>query len=197
MELQRFPATLMPDDDWWHALWADPEAVIDALSLNPEDTLIDLCCGDGYFTQVIAQKISKGSVIGIDIDVKMLTLAKENCRSLENCEWLEGDGRALSQLVLQPVDVVFIANTFHGVEEKEVLAEEISKVLKKNGRFIVINWHEKPREETPVLNEPRGPSTALRLSPKKTSAFIEPAGFQLSEVIELPPYHYAAIYNKR
>lgn len=27
-DVRLFPATIMPDRDWWHALWPDPEAVL-------------------------------------------------------------------------------------------------------------------------------------------------------------------------
>ncbi|MBN6743241.1 hypothetical protein JKG47_22800, partial [Acidithiobacillus sp. MC6.1] len=45
-----FPATVMPDPDWWHALWPDPEGVLRALGIGPGLGVVDLCCGDGHFT---------------------------------------------------------------------------------------------------------------------------------------------------
>ena len=30
--------------------------------------------------------------------------------------------------------------------------------------FAIVNWHKRPREETPILGEPRGPKTELRMS---------------------------------
>ena len=57
----------------------------------------------------------------------------------------------------------------------------------------MVNWYPAPREETVVLGEPRGPATALRMSPEQTRAQVEPAGFALEKVVDLPPYHYAAI----
>ena len=50
-----FPATLMPDHDWWAALWPDPEATLRAIGVRPGMTVIDLCCGDGYFTAPLAK----------------------------------------------------------------------------------------------------------------------------------------------
>ena len=46
-----FPATIMPDSDWWHALWPDPEAVLKAVGIKPDMQVVDLCCGDGHFTK--------------------------------------------------------------------------------------------------------------------------------------------------
>ena len=45
-----FPATGMPDRDWWQALWPDPANVLQALGLQARMEVVDLCYGDGYFT---------------------------------------------------------------------------------------------------------------------------------------------------
>lgn len=67
-------------------------------------------------------------------------------------------------------------------------------VLKPSGRFAIVNWHPRPREETTVLGEPRGPKTELRLSPDQTIAAVEVGGLKLAELVEVPPYHYAAVF---
>jgi hypothetical protein len=46
-----------------------------------------------------------------------------------------------------------------------------------------------------VLGKPRGPKIKLRLSPAAVAAVVEAAGFQLAEVVELPPYHYGAVFT--
>jgi hypothetical protein len=92
--------------------------------------------------------------------------------------------------------LVLIANTFHGVSDKERLATAVTAALKPGGRFIVVNWHRRPREETIVLGEPRGPKTEMRMTPSDVTAVVEPAGLRLSRVVEVLPYHYGTIFNK-
>jgi hypothetical protein len=50
--------------------------------------------------------------------------------------------------------------------------------------------------ETTILGEPRGPLTELRISPETTVAAVVPGGFRLDRIVELPPYHYGAIFEK-
>lgn len=194
LEDRLFPATVMPDPDWWHALWPDPEGVVKALRIEPGMTVVDLGCGDGYFTAAIARRVGAGRVIGFDLDPAMLEQAKAACRGMTNCAWLLGDAMQLSRSVVAPVDYVLIANTFHGVPDKTALAREIAAVLGPTGRFAIVNWYPRPREATPVLGQPRGPRTELRMSPEQTRAVVEPAGFTLEALVELPPYHYGAIF---
>ena len=191
-----FPATAMPDQDWWQALWPDPDGVIRALRIESGMAIVDLGCGYGYFTAAIARQAAPGSVIGLDLDPAMLEQAQVACKelTLTNCTWQLGDAMALSRLVPALVDYVLIANTFHGVPDKTAMAREIAAALKPDGRFAIVNWYPIPREQTPVLDKPRGPGTELRMSPEQTRAAVEPAGFALEALVELPPYHYGAIF---
>jgi ubiquinone/menaquinone biosynthesis C-methylase UbiE len=184
----------MPDRDWWQALWPDPDGVIRALRIEPGMTVVDLGCGDGYFTATMARQVGSGRVVGFDLDPSMLEQAQAACEEMANCDWLLGDAMELSRLLGAPADYVLIANTFHGVPDKTALAREVAAALKPNGRFAIVNWHPMPREETTVLGQPRGPSTKMRMSPEQTRSVVEPAGFTLEALVELPPYHYGAVF---
>jgi hypothetical protein len=60
----------------------------------------------------------------------------------------------------------------------------------------VVNWHTRPREDTTVLGEPRGPRTELRVSAAETIASVEAGGLRLVRQADVPPYHYAAIFRR-
>jgi len=47
-----------------------------------------------------------------------------------------------------------------------------------------------------VLGQPRGPSTAMRMTPADVTVAVAPAGLRPVRVVELPPYHYAAIFER-
>ena len=190
-----FPATVMPDPDWWQALWPDPEGVVMALGVKPGMTVLDLCCGDGYFTAALARQVEDGQILGFDLDEQMLAAAASVCAGLENCTFLQGDAMALHRLLPEPVNYCLMANTFHGVPEQTALVGEIARVLKPGGLFAVVNWHARPREETPVLGQVRGPRTELRMTQEQVRAVAEAAGLQPDRLIELPPYHYGALFR--
>jgi SAM-dependent methyltransferase len=192
-----FKGTEMPTAGWWEALWPDPANVLARVGVAPGMEVIDLCSGDGWFTLQIA-KIAR-SVVAIDIDRALLELAKLRLAEshITNCTFVEGNAYDIAKLVARPADVVFMANAFHGVPDGARLARAIAAVLKPGGRFVIVNWHARPREQTTILGEPRGPATELRLPPDTTIAAVQPAGLELDRVVELPPYHYGAIFRKR
>jgi SAM-dependent methyltransferase len=122
-----------------------------------------------------------------------VTASREN--GVVNCDFIEGDAYEIAKLAPRPADFVFLANVFHGVPDRPRLSRTVRKALKPDGRFAIVNWHRRPREETTVLGEPRGPRTELRLSPEQTVQSVQAGGLSLAYLIEVPPYHYAAVFE--
>ena len=190
-----FPTAAMPDPDWWQALWPRPGAVLAKLGIQPGTDAVDLCFGDGLFAVPLA--CMAGGVVAIDLDPEVLDLARARAAAagMRNCVFIAGNAYDMARLVPAPVDLVLIANTFHGVPDQARLAHAVATVLRPGGRFVVVNWHRRPREDAPVLGQPRGPKTELRMTPEDVAAAVAPAGLRPARVVELPPYHYAAIFE--
>ena len=186
----------MPTAGWWEALWPDPAGVLSTVGIEPGMEVIDLCSGDGWFTLQIA-KIA-GHVTAIDIDPNLLKVARHRLAEsgATNCDFVAGDAYELAGLVLRPAQFVFMANAFHGVPDGPRLASSVRAALEPGGRFAAVNWHQRPREETTVLGEPRGPRTELRLSPKQTIEAVEAGGLKFVQLVEVPPYHYGAVFER-
>lgn len=189
-----FAATGMPDTDWWEALWVDPEAVLHAVGLRAGMEAIDLCSGDGWFTLPMA-KIAR-HVTAMEIDAALLERSRRRLaeQGVGNCTFVRADAYDLPDFVAHDADFVFLANVFHGVQDQKRLAGAVHDVLVPGGRFVIVNWHRRAREETCVLGEPRGPGSELRMSPDETTAAVSTSGFGLETIVELPPYHYGAIF---
>jgi ubiquinone/menaquinone biosynthesis C-methylase UbiE len=192
-----FQGTEMPTAGWWEALWPDPAGVLAAVGVKPGMEVIDLCSGDGWFTLQIA-KIAR-HVIAIDIDPSLLEVARHRLTEggATNCDFVVGDTYELTRLVQKPVDFVFMANAFHGVPDRPRLARAVRMSLKLGGHFAIVNWHQRLRDETTILGEPRGPKTELRLSPEQTIATVEANGLSLIDLVEIPPYHYGAVFERQ
>jgi ubiquinone/menaquinone biosynthesis C-methylase UbiE len=190
-----FKGTEMPTAGWWEALWPDPALVLAQVGITAGMDVIDLCSGDGWFTLQIG-KIAR-HVTAIDIDRQFLDMARARLADggIANCEFVEGNAYDVDRLVSRRADLVFMANAFHGVPERTRLARAVANALVPHGHFVIVNWHARPREQTTILGEPRGPATELRMTPETTRAAVEPAGFRLHEVVELLPFHYGAIFE--
>jgi SAM-dependent methyltransferase len=191
-----FEGTGMPDPGWWEALWSDPVGVLTKVGMTPGMDVVDLCSGDGWFTLQIA-KISR-SVVSIDIDGKLLATAKARLaeNGVTNCTFVEASAYEVAKIIREPVDYVLLANAFHGVPDRPRLARAVRDVLRPGGLFAIVSWHARPREETTVLGEPRGPATEQRMTPEATIEPVKLSGLELSDCVEIPPYHYGAVFRR-
>jgi len=192
-----FPATTMPDADWWRVLWPDPARVLAEMGVEPGMVVVDLCCGDGLFTAPLARIAARVYAIEIDPDVLDRARALVAMAGATNCDFIVADAMNVAAVVPVAVDYVLLANTFHGIPDQTGLARAVAAALKSEGQFGVVNWHRRPRQETMVLGQPRGPRTEMRIEARDVEGLVQPAGLVLNRTVELRPYHYGQFSRRR
>jgi ubiquinone/menaquinone biosynthesis C-methylase UbiE len=172
----------------WAASWSDPDHVLQLLGIQPELSVLEFCCDDSYFTVPLA-KLVAGNLYVFDIDPEVLGRARTKISraGLSVRGWIWDDTEDVARVLPDVVDVVFMANGFHAVSDKRQLAKTVLSALKPNGRFIVVEWQKLPRQSSTAHARLYGPANKTRMSQDET---------WLSEVVDLPPHHYGAIFRK-
>tara|TARA_R110000822_G_scaffold226254_3_gene358864 strand:- start:6778 stop:8415 length:1638 start_codon:yes stop_codon:yes gene_type:complete len=92
--------------------------------------VVDLGCGTGYFTELLANKYPSAELAGIDLAQGMLDFARTE--HTVAAAWLRGDAENLP-LADNSVDLIFSNLAFQWCEQLPVLASEIARVLKPGG----------------------------------------------------------------
>ncbi|XQW86882.1 malonyl-ACP O-methyltransferase BioC [Thalassotalea piscium] len=95
-------------------------------------TLLDLGCGTGFFSDVLATRYER--VLAADISLKMLKYAKESRH--KNINWAQADAFNLPYQT-GSVDVVYSNLMIQWCEPLESALAEIMRILKPGGLFIV------------------------------------------------------------
>jgi SAM-dependent methyltransferase len=197
--MDRFQNTRQPDWDWWGKLWPTPGQTLRRLGITAGTTLVEVGCGNGYFALPAARITAPAPVYALDLDESLLAELADIAaqQGIDNIVPIHGDARSLAQHPPEAVDVVLIANTFHGIEEKTGFIQQAVDALRPAGRFIIVNWDDRPRETTTVAGDPRGPPTDRRLSPAETTKIVRNAAdVALQQRLDLPPYHYALLFER-
>ncbi len=95
-------------------------------NINPEDTVLDIGCGNGALTFDIAKKATK--VIGIDLNGKNIEFAKERF-SAPNVEYIIGD--VTENLPDKRFDAIILSNVLEHIENRIELLKKIRSLAPK------------------------------------------------------------------
>jgi len=102
--------------------------------------LLDLSCGEGYNTRMLAKKGAK--VIGVDFSEEMIKLAKQSeKRDRLGIRYYVSDAAHLKKLESEHFDVVTCFMALMDIERYGDAISEVARVLKKNGRFVFSITH--------------------------------------------------------
>lgn len=103
---------------------------------NSIDTIIDIGCGTGRFTQELAYHFS-ARVYGIDPSSKMLKEAIENVISTK-VKFLQGSTEHIP-LNDDFSDLVFLSQVYHHIQDRSRAFSEFKRILKKKGILCIRN----------------------------------------------------------
>jgi arsenite methyltransferase len=165
-------------DDPSRESWQKPHEVVMALDLKPTDVVADIGTGTGYFARRFAHHVSK--VYAVDIDEKLLEMAKRGAPpNLEAILATPSDPK----LPPSSVDVIFICDVLHHIDNRPAYYEKLSAALKPGGRIVNIDFYKE--KEIPV-----GPPKSMKLSGEQVISEFKAAGFRLARKHDFLPYQY-------
>src|SRR6266545_4806110 len=75
--------------------WEITRQMIDLMNVDAHDNVVDLGCGVGWATRVLAQKASRGVVLGIDLSDRMIVQARTGYRNPHNALFLVADASGI------------------------------------------------------------------------------------------------------
>jgi ubiquinone/menaquinone biosynthesis C-methylase UbiE len=166
-------------DDPERAKFLDPDNILEKLKLTGDIVLADLGCGTGFFSIPASRRVKK--VFALDIQQEMLDILITNIEAILSEE-------SYIPLSDKSVNILLMANVFHELEDKLSLLKEVNRVLKMNGRLMIIDWKKMEMDFGPPLKE--------RLDEKEVIATCFRNGFTLLERSNIGPYNYLLIFGR-
>jgi trans-aconitate 2-methyltransferase len=131
--------------------------------LKEDSKILEIGCGIGTQTQLLAQYISeKGSILSNDISEKSIELARKRLNKYNNVKFLAGD--IVKQKIQEKFDIVLLPDVLEHIPIKDHLElfKKIRSVITDDGFILIhipnpnyLQWcHENTPELLQVLDQP-------------------------------------------
>ena len=164
--------------------WQKPHEVVRALGLKPADVVADIGAGTGYFARRFA--LHAGKVYAVDIDEKLLEIARQNAPpNLETVLAAADD----PHLPAAKIDTIFFCDVLHHIDNRPAYYAKLAKALKEGGRVVVVDFYKRAM--------PVGPPVGMKLSAEQVMDEFRRAGFALDKRLDTLPYQYFLFFVRR
>jgi ubiquinone/menaquinone biosynthesis C-methylase UbiE len=170
--------------------------ISDLGKITGDSKVLDVGCGTGIYTIPLAER-TNASVVGIDSSKDMIEQAvkKEDSKRIE---WLIGNAEDLPFNNAR-FDCVFMTMVIHQIVNKKMAISEILRVLKGNGRFVIMTKSHGQLKRSLIMTFPKITQIDLKRFPtipelrnmllsagfRNTRYYVESAG---TENISIPDY---------
>lgn len=177
------------------------EQAIELMGLETSSRVIDVGCGSGWASRLMARIAPEGRVVGIDVSDEMIRVAGESSADVSNVEFRVASAEAL------PFDDgafthAFSMESIYYYEDMLRALKEIRRVLQPGGRFVtVVDLYEENKPSHQWIAQLKVPVQLLSV-PQYVS-FFEEAGFshvqsrRLHDPAPIPPDYQGGSFNSR
>ncbi len=160
----------------------DPAKVLKEFGIREGLTVLDVGTGPGFYLPYLSKLVGeKGKVYAIDIQDEMVERARKKVEeeNLKNVEVLKSEENRIP-LPDNSVDFVFMAFTFHELEDPKAFVEELKRVAKPFAYLAVIDWKKEERD--------KGPPPEEVLSEWEIGLILDDSGVRVGRVVEIGKY---------
>jgi len=118
-----------------------PDEVMKLINVKAGQVIVDIGAGSGYFTRRFAAAVGPaGKAIGVEIDSAMVRSMNADARRLSLTNY---EARLVQpddpMLAASSVDVIFLCDTYHHINDRAAYFAKIRQALKPGGRLVILD----------------------------------------------------------
>jgi len=174
------------------AKFIDPQEVLAQVNLFSGMKVADFGCGAGFFSLAIAEKIKEeGIVYALDVLTQSLesVASQAKLKGITNIIVkrvnLEKDGG--SKLEAGSIDLVVMKDVLFQNQNKNIIINEAKRVLKDEGKILIVEWKKEPTSIGPTVN--------LRIGREELEKIAGESGLKIEKEIKVGNFHYGIIFT--
>ena len=120
-------------------LWEQAKIVEKYINDLNASKVLELATGRGANSEYLSRKYPQTEFYGLDLPDGQIDLAMNRSKNLKNFHVQEGDFHNLQKYDTNSFDLVFVIEALCYSDHKERVLNEVHRILKKDGIFIVID----------------------------------------------------------
>lgn len=165
----------------------DPPVVLAKLALEPNAVVADIGCGPGVFSMRFARALPRGVVYAVDVEPKQLDALRGQLLSggFENVVPVLAS-YSTPHLPPASCDLIFIADTYHHIDDRVEYMRKLQRVLRRGGRLALLEYKPGPL--------PVGPPPEHKLAEGEMERELTAAGWTRSERFDTHKNHTFEIW---
>jgi precorrin-6B methylase 2 len=166
-----------------------PDAVVEALQLQPHDWVADIGAGTGYFSFRLSRKVPQGKVYAVDVQpemLEMLTDLKQEYQA-ENVEPVLGS-ETDPHLPDRAIDLALLVDAYHEFAYPQEMMQAIVTALKPGGRVALVEY----RGENPLVLI----KGLHKMTQRQAKQEMQAVGLVWRETLNFLPQQHVMIFEK-
>lgn len=165
------------------------DEAVGKLQLKPDSVVADIGAGSGVFTLPLAKVTPSGRVYAVDIDAGLVAHIAKRAKEQKTDNVQAVLGKFTDpNLPARDVDLAFIYDVLHHIENRAEYLKNLAQYLKANGRIAVIDFIP---ELGPHKNDP-----ALQVTKDQAKAWMAAAGLKPVAEHKLYDDKWYVVYSK-
>lgn len=172
--------------------FSDPRTIVEQLDIIGGHHIADLGAGSGAYALALAEKFKNNTdtkVFAVDVQKELLSRVESEAehRGLHSVHGVWGDIEVPKGTKLRDgsIDLVIIANTLFQVEHKQGLMTEVKRILKPEGKMVIIDWSESFGNI--------GPKEDHVITEASAKSLCEESGFAFRKSLDVGEHHYGFV----
>ncbi len=176
-------------------MFSEPEKNLKQFGISDSMRVVDLGAGSGFYTLAAARMMQggPGKVYACEVQQELAqelrsAVEKDHLSSNVEIVWANIEKKGGTKLADESMDAGIISNVLFQIEDKNSFSREVARIIKKDGKILVIDW-------TESFNH-MGPHPDHVVTKETARALFERAGFTIMKEIDAGAHHYGIIFKK-
>jgi Precorrin-6B methylase 2 len=140
--------------------------IIEKMELKPDDVIIDMGAGDGFYSKLFADKLTSGKVYAVERNKDVIPHIEKNLMEMKNFKIVNED---MCNLDIKGFNKIFFSTVFHDIECRKSVLDFMVHNSKKPLTVYLIEFNKKST---------MGPPIDIRICHDELNKIFVEAGFQ-------------------